>query len=105
MSASDVYGNNYAGELAGKAAASTCVLLNVSSNYLYYTRLVRRIQKRLAAIICNLPVRRKLKTTKVEREPPPVTEDLINSTSHIIYESAGRLGCARCRSSSKEGDP
>ena len=42
ISASDIYGNSYADDLAGKAAASACVPLNVSSPYLYYTRLTKR---------------------------------------------------------------
>ncbi len=61
MSNLDIQGNAQADELAGQAARKFTVPLNVSSKYLYYINLTKRIQLRLATILTNLPDRPKIR--------------------------------------------
>ena len=55
--------------------------------------------------MCNLPNRPKLSNAKAVKEQEPTLDDLIDGTSHVIYSSCSRVGCARCHSSFLIKDP
>ena len=57
----DVIGNNFADEEAGMAAKSHCVELNASSQFFHWRNLAGKIQRRLVAILQDLPDRKKEK--------------------------------------------
>ena len=95
----DIQGNDWADELAGKAAHRVEVPLNVSTPYLYYYHLVRRIQKRHVAILCSLPDRPK----HIPKVKVPLDDlcTIIAASNHIIYWPTDKphwIRCARCSS-------
>ena len=93
----DVQGNQWADELAGNSAKSFELPLNVTSPYLYYKNLVKRIQHRLMVIICAIPNRPKhIPKAAIQKES---FEELCHKSSHIIYNVGDNknIGCARCK--------
>ena len=95
----DFLGNQCADKYAKKAARAVSLPLHVTAPVLYRYSLLKRIQKRLAIILCNLPNR--------PRQPkPPITpridvDSVMGQSQHVAYESGSRVWCARCRSSFK----
>ena len=96
VSLNDLLGNTKADLMAGQAASRFCVDLNIAASVLFYSSLIKRIQKRLACILCSLPNRPKL----VPRNP--IVEDKIEAvmhrSAHVCYTANNRIFCARCKS-------
>jgi hypothetical protein len=92
----DLLGNTKADLMAGQAAKRHCVDLNIAASVLFYSALIKRIQKRLACIVCHLPNRPKL-VPKV-----PIVKDKIEAvmhrSAHVCYTVNNRIFCARCKS-------
>jgi hypothetical protein len=73
--------------------------VNVSSTYIYYYSLTRKLQRRLIDILISLPSR-----TKLQKPPKPFClpehrpsiEELLQTTQHITFCNRGRIQCARC---------
>ncbi len=102
----DILGNDRADKLAERAATRFCVTLDVSAPIIYYTCLVKRIQKRLVAITVNLPSRTKTQTvTEVGVETSDVSDVAMCSSTHVLFEAQGRTKCARCFASYNSKDP
>ena len=93
----DIKANDWADELAGNAAHSVEVPLNVSAPYLYYFHLTRRIQKRHVAILCSLPNRPKhIPKVKLPKEDLCT---IIAASKHVIFwpkSNPNWITCARC---------
>ena len=93
----DIKANDWADELAGNAAHSVEVPLNVSAPYLYYFHLTRRIQKRHVAILCSLPNRPKhIPKVKLPKEDLCI---IIAASKHVIFwpkSNPNWITCARC---------
>ena len=94
----DIKAKDWADELAGKAAHSAEVPLNVSTPYLYHYHLIRRIQKRLVTILCTLPDRPK--HIPKARIPKEELCTIIAASKHVIFwpkNNACWIKCARCK--------
>ena len=102
----DLIGNEFADTHAKIIAKARCIDLNVSSNVVYHHNLVRRIQRRHATIIMNLPYRAVDKEVKIKPEVHETTiDDLINASEHVAFrQTSCRVACARCRQSYNEKD-
>ena len=97
VSLNDVQGNQWADDVAGEMAKSLELPLNVSSPYLYYKNLTKRIQRRLMVILCSLPNRPKhVPKATIHRES---FEELCHESNHILYKFNDNkyMGCARCK--------
>ncbi len=64
----DLLGNSHADKLADQAAIRFSVPINVSTKYLYYIHLTKRIQFRITTILLNLPDRPKYKKIAEQRD-------------------------------------
>ena len=99
----DIAGNNFADVEAGKAAKTFCVELNASSQFFHWRKLAGRIQRRMVAIIQNLPERKTEKQAESQTTaPPPFAEDyeaLYPLSSHVLFECGNWVKCARCSNS------
>ena len=96
VSHDDVIGNQWADDLAGQSATSYELPLNITTPYLYYKNLTKRIQKRLTVIICSLPNRPK--HIPIAKVPCSSFDECCNLSKHVIYEVDNlRIGCARCK--------
>ena len=101
----DVIASDHANRLAKEAAASVQLSNAQTSQYLHYSSLVARIQKRLATILLCLPNREKKRKEK-EPKPPTVKRDqLLLNTSHTIVCSRNRYSCSKCQNSFHTSDP
>ena len=60
----DVIGNNFADEEAGTAAKSFCIELNASSQFFHWRNLAGKIQRRLVAILQELPDKKRIRKAK-----------------------------------------
>ena len=86
----NVLGNDFADKEAGSAAGTFRVPLAVATEYMYYTHLISRIQKRLVAIIMSLPNRAKPKPApKKAKDPGPCLEEMLALSSHICAQESG----------------
>ena len=93
---------------AGTAARRVCLPLNVTTPIVYYYSLVRRIQKRLVAILLALPTRGKVIKMKVDRPPKADFDELMLNSSHCAFidpDNLCRIRCARCHSTFNVKDP
>ena len=96
----DVKANDHADKQAGLIAERVRVPLHVSAPVIYYTHLTRRIQKRLATILINLPKRtRRQIAPKVKATSSKSLDYLIANSNHVAYYNDSRVVCARCRNS------
>ncbi len=95
----DILGNSAADQEAGLMAKYVTVPLNVSAPILYYYNLVKRIQRRLVAIIMSLPDRVKYKRIAKPKESGEPLDSLVSQSSHVVYLQFGRYQCARCLNS------
>ncbi len=105
VSLEDILGNDRADKLADSAATKACVSLDVSAPVLYYINLVKRIQKRLVAVLVSLPNRTKPKQELTHFAPQLSLAELSASSSHVLFEHEGRSKCARCLCSYSNNDP
>ena len=96
VSLNDVEGNQWADDLAGQSATYEELPLNITTPYLYHKNLTKRIQKRLAVILCALPNRPKhIPKAKI---PNVNFDECCNLSRHVIYDADSKhIGCARCR--------
>ena len=105
----DVKGNRQADIYAGMAAKRACLPLHINSNIIYYQNLVKKIQNRVISIVKSLPYRPKqVKPIKHTITDKDNVEDLVGSTSHIIFQcgtqAQPKYGCARCHTQYKIAD-
>ena len=90
----DVLGNKQADTLAKAGAHSNGPDLNSATRVVFYASLARRIQNRLATIICSLPNRpHRIKTP---RQPIVKLDELMHQSSHNCFEVNSRVFCMRC---------
>jgi hypothetical protein len=95
----DILANDLADSMADAAAARFQLPKAVYSTPIHYYKLIKRIQRRLATILINLPER------KVERfpEPEPIPRvrlsQLLKETKHCIVYSSNRVTCNACMNS------
>ena len=71
--------------------------MNVSSTYIYYNFLVRKIQRRLVDILISLPHRPR--NPKVPNPLPfrrESIEELMQKSMHVPFFQGDRIACARC---------
>ena len=97
VTAVDVLANALADTYAQAAANDACLPLDVTADIIQYYNLASRIQKRLVAIIKDLP-------SRPRPRPRPKLDKIsldhaIILSSHIIYRQGERFCCARCRQS------
>ena len=98
----DLKANRLADLLAGKAAARHQLPKPVVRNYLYYPELVRKIQKRLAVLLLNLPPRETHTNKKQKPDAPRQSlDDLLANTAHTLSITGPRLQCTKCLNSFK----
>ena len=94
----DIEANSWADVLAGEEARILTVPMNVSSTYLYYYHLTRKIQRRIIAILKELPSRPK-HIPKV-RIPAPSLEECMLNSSHVVFKpdpNGSQIACIRCK--------
>jgi len=93
-----IVGNMQADRLASMAAKSAAISdLNISAPVIYYTNLTKRIQARLACIVCNLPSRPKYVKHKIPKPGTPSKDSLISLSSHSLSASGDFLICSICK--------
>ncbi len=103
MSNLDILGNARADTLAGEAAAEAQLPKYVTTEYLHYANLIKRIQLRLATIITCLPNRTKPRKQKGEAVLS-LSQAYLNS-KHTLVSSEHRVTCVKCTMSFKTSDP
>ena len=101
----DILSNSHADILAGKAAERAMLPKEVSKAYLENDLLVRRIQKRLVAILKSLPLRSNDMVVRTPRPRPPSVEELLMNTQHRVKCFGNRHVCTRCLNGFDEKDP
>jgi hypothetical protein len=75
----DVRGDGHADLLAGEAAAEACIPNSIAVPYVYYVKLVKRIQRSLATVLIYSPSREKV--PKKPKESIPNLESLYQTTN------------------------
>ena len=101
----DIIGNDLADKLAGEAADEVQVSLHVSTQCIYYYKLVRDIQLRLITIVMHLPDRIKHRTMKTPKEEQQTLEEKCRESKHVLERQGDRFLCSQCRDSFKLKDP
>ena len=106
VSVLDVLGNRHADRLAGIAAMAVQVPNSVSTSYIFYVNLVKKIQRRLVAITLNLPDQnnKAVDMPKPITEPAPPIAELIATSQHEIVVAKSLYSCRNCKSSFKRSD-
>ena len=94
----DIVGNSFADILAGDAAVRHQVPLNVSTPYIYYFSLVRKIQRRLIQIVTHIPSRGSVpkRSNVILFRPKTDYEALIAASDHAAFFCHGHIKCAQC---------
>jgi hypothetical protein len=101
----DVLGNDQA-DLLAKEAAKAVELSHASTlQFLHYTKLVSKIQNRLATILLYLPRREHNRKVKEPRVLKPTSHQLLQETNHSVVSSGNRYTCTKCHSSFHVSDP
>ena len=95
----DVIGNDFADIEAGTAAEKHKVDLNASSQHLYYRNLAGKVQRRMVAIIQNLPERKVLEKQAPTPSFSPDLDKLLAFSNHVLFENGNWIKCARCANS------
>ena len=92
-----IKGNQHADRLAGMAARYAQLPNHITEPIIKYIDNAKRIQLRLAAILCNLPSRPKYITPKSSNLPrPTITELMGNSRHQLIKGENSRILCTKC---------
>jgi len=104
ISQNDVIGNRFADLYAKEAAKLVQVPLQVSTGCIYYYNLVKNIQKRLVAILQNLPDRKKISTIRTPKEIAHTLDQLITDSRHDMQQHQERLTCTGCLNSFSRKD-
>ncbi len=92
-----IIGNNQADRLAGISAAQGSLDMNVVSKVVWYTSLVKNIQARFAAIICNLPNRHRIQRPVITKPTAPSKELLLTLSKHAFVMDGAQLRCNLCK--------
>ena len=72
--------------------------LNVSTSFIYYYALVRRIQRRLIDILVNMPHRnRGPRKQPLQPVKTPSLDSLMAQSRHVAFVTGTRIACAVCR--------
>ena len=101
---SDIKGNDLADHYAGLSAEAFQVPLNIAIQCKHYYKLVKRIQKRIIAVISNLPERKKYVTVNTTKELVKTLDDRIKESMHSIQRSNNRIYCTVCKNDFRLGD-
>ena len=101
----DILGNDRADHYAGEAAKHYTVSASVSTSCIFFYKLVRRIQHRLATIIMNLPERQKFTSVRTQLETKQSLDMKILESQHNISRTGDRITCHVCHNSFTSGDP
>jgi hypothetical protein len=104
VSAIDVEANDMADKYAGEAAQKYELPNPVTCGPIYYYKLIKKIQKRLATIIMNLPDRTIDRKEKLEKIPKETISHLLLSTQHTICTDGTRVSCSVCLNNYKVSD-
>ena len=100
----DVDANDRADYYAGEAAKATQLPRGVTYQLIKQMYLITKIQKRLAAILLNLPQRKIEKIAKPDPIPRIGLQEILQNTSHSIVHSQSRLSCTECMNSFLSSD-
>lgn len=100
-----IAGNCRADELATDAAKICQLDTNAVTKVIKYTHLAKKIQLRLATIICNLQYRRKVQDDKSIKVPKPTIEQMLTVSKHFVNLDRGQYRCALCKASVGAKDP
>ena len=92
----DIIANDLADHYAGLAAEACQVPLNIAIQCKHYYKLVKRIQKRIIAVISSLPERKKYMTIKSDKELEQTLDEKIMESRHSITRSDNRIACTVC---------
>ena len=95
----DVAANDMADKYAGEAAQKYELPRSVTSEPIYYTSLIKKIQKRLATIIMNLPGRTIDKQNANNKVPKETLSQLLLNTQHTVCADGHRVSCSVCLNS------
>ena len=104
VSAFDVEASDMADKYAGETAQKYELPNPVTCGPIYYFNLIKKIQKRLATILINLPDRTIDKEEKLEKTPKPTVQHLLLNTQHTVCTDGTRVSCSVCLSSYKVSD-
>lgn len=100
----DIRGNDFADNYAKQASRLVQVSLTTARKCIHYYNLVKKIQHRLAAIIQNLPDRKKYMTVRTVKETQKVLETKIHESAHNVTKIGGRYTCINCKNSFLQTD-
>ena len=93
-----ISGNAQADRLADIAAtAATISDMNITRRVIDHTYLTKRIQARLATIVCNLPNRSKHIKYKVPKEVATSRQTLISLSHHSLVQRGDIIFCTVCK--------
>ena len=96
--------DSLADHFAGESALSVQVSSQVAKDCMYHYKLVKKIQRRLIAIIKSLPERTKVTTVRTPKECEESLEMRIQASKHSIKKISERLYCERCHNSFRCSD-
>ena len=104
VSALDVKGNQFADDYASISAKGHELDSVIANPTIYSYTLVKKIQKRIIAIIRNLPDRDKKQIIRSQKELKPSIESITAESEHVLVGDQGRYTCQVCASSFKSTD-
>jgi hypothetical protein len=94
----DVIANGFADRYAKEAADRFNIDLGIASTVLCDASLVKRIQLRLATIICHLPNRKREPNPNPSRRIKFNIDEAMSLSTHLCIDQGQRVLCARCNS-------
>ena len=89
-------GNQHADRLAGVAAQYAQLTRDITDPIVETINRAKKIQLRLANIICNLPARPKFNIPKVQTVPKPSLDELMECSTHEWIRDGSRAVCRKC---------
>jgi len=103
----DVLCNRLADRYAGIAAEKHAIDINIASSVIWYTHFIRKVQRRLVAILFSLPKRSKQIKYKDKKPPQLKIIDIIETqlSRHDAYIHETRVWCKVCKSSFSLSNP
>jgi hypothetical protein len=107
VSAFDIEANDVADHYAGQAASRFQIPDEAAANFVYYAKLVKKIQKRLSYILMNLPSRKidKANRQQADKKPRVTLDHLLHDTHHIVKVEKGRVLRTVCLNNFSKRDP
>ena len=97
--------NGVADSLADDAANLGELDCNKPSRVIDYTHLVKKIQLRLATILCNPPSRDKPKKVAKDKLARIALDTAIELSQHSLYSENGVLKCCVCMAQASTSSP